>query len=218
MSACNMQILGRHTSFNVQKVLWLADEIGCDYKHTEIGGKYGGNQTAQFLKLNPLGKVPVLVDAENAIWESNTILRYLADSRAQRFWLGDTPYQRSLVNRWLDWSIEPLESAFVGVFWGYYRTPPEQRDETAIAESVVRYESCLEALNNQLADQPFLLGAKMSLADIATGVFLHRLYSIDIDILYPEGVTNWYQRLTSRPGYAKWVMSDFTELKGRTAY
>ena len=74
-----LKILGRATSSNVQKVLWFCDEEGLDYEHdNDIGGPYGGNDTAEYLALNPNGKVPTVIDGDLVLWESNSILRYLA--------------------------------------------------------------------------------------------------------------------------------------------
>ena len=217
-----LEILGRHTSYNVQKVLWFADELGIDYTHQQIGGKHGGTNEQSFLELNLNGKVPVLIHGQEAIWESNTILRYLAEliatSTTQTSWYGESAFQRSLVSRWMDWSIDRLEAEFVGVFWGYYRTPEENRDLTAIADSINKYESSLQALSLQLAENDFLLGSEISLADVVTGVLIHRLYVLDLKISFPQNIRHWYERLSQRKGYIKWVMSDFSELKGRTVY
>ena len=113
-----IEIFGRHTSYNVQKVLWIADELELEYSHIQIGGRFGGNDTDDFLLMNPFGKVPVLRHGDDLIWESNTIVRYLADSFSKDTWIASTPYERSLDERWMDWSIEKLEPAFVDVFWG----------------------------------------------------------------------------------------------------
>ena len=74
-----LKILGRATSTNVQKVLWACEEIGIAYEHeNEIGGPFGGNDTPEYLALNPNGKVPTVIDDGFAMWESNSVLRYLA--------------------------------------------------------------------------------------------------------------------------------------------
>ncbi len=122
------KIIGRHTSYNVQKVLWLADELSLEYRHVQKGGRFGGTDCADFLALNTQGKVPVLVHNDRAIVESNTIIRYLSALESDDHWNVSDPFERTLTDRWLDWSIDRLEPAFVAVFWGYYRTPPEQRE------------------------------------------------------------------------------------------
>ena len=69
---------GRPTSSNVKKVLWTLEEIGLDYQFVKAGGPYGGLDTPEFLALNPNGLVPTIKDDELVLWESNTIVRYLA--------------------------------------------------------------------------------------------------------------------------------------------
>jgi len=74
-----MKIWGRRSSFNVQKVLWLAAELGITHQHIDAGGRFGGLDTPEFLAMNPNGKIPVLQDADGTtVWESHAILRYLA--------------------------------------------------------------------------------------------------------------------------------------------
>lgn len=213
-----LKIYGRHTSYNVQKVLWLADELKLSYRHIETGGRFGGTDSAEFIRMNPMGKVPVLAHGENVVWESNTIVRYLAHSFGKDIWISSTPFQRSQEERWMDWSIEKLEPAFTGVFWGYYRTPADDRDEIAIIQSVADCELCLSKVEKQLANSRFLVRDVPTVADIAVGVYLHRLHSIDVDITFPQPVKIWYEDLAKRAGYKRWVMSDFTELFGRSEY
>jgi len=213
-----IQIYGRHTSYNVQKVLWLCEELDLQYSLIETGGRFKGNDTAAFLSMNPIGKVPVLKHGDRVIWESNTIVRYLAECFAPGSWIASSAYERSLNERWMDWSLCWLEPAFVGVFWGYYRTEPAIRDNTAIQKNVQRCESHLQQLDQQLGSKSFLLAETPSVADIATGVFLHRLISIDLAIAIPKNILGWYERLSERAGYERWVMSDFTELEARSAY
>lgn len=211
-----MIILGRHTSYNVQKVLWLADEMQLEYEHKEVGGRFGGNDTEEFLKLNPLGNVPVLVDQGQAIRESNTIVRYLADTQEPDKWIPRDPLARTRVNEWMDWSIDRLEQAFVGVFWGYYRTPIAEHNLETIEQSLARVKECLGILDDELGDHEFIIGSSLTLADIVTGVYLFRLANIDLDIPFPSNLARWFERLSERPAYQRWVMSDFSELKGRS--
>lgn len=213
-----MIIYGRHTSYNVQKVLWLADELDLDYVHKEVGGRFGENKTKHFLSLNPSGKVPVLTDDEKVFWESNTILRYLADSYGNNLWISSDAYERSKTDRLMDWSIDQFEKAFVGVFWGHYRTPPDKRNNAAIANSVIQCEACLALLGTHLAGNKYLVGNYPTVADVAIGVFMHRLTTIDLNIAMPENIRIWHERLCNSPSYTKWVKSDFTELKGRSDY
>lgn len=73
-----LTVYGRKSSFNLQKVMWLIGELGIAHKHVELGGSFGGLDTAEFLAMNPHGRVPVIDDAGIIVWESHAILRYLA--------------------------------------------------------------------------------------------------------------------------------------------
>ncbi len=213
-----LTLYGRHTSYNVQKVLWLLDELALDYKHIELGSEPADTETAQFVQLNPMRKVPVLADEEHNIWESNTILRYLERTYGPGQWQTADAYQTSLVERWMDWAQTRFEPAFVGVFWGYYRTPEHFRNAEAIEKSLAECRYCLDRLDEQVAGKPFLLGDQLSLADVCCGVFLYRLVKIDLQVELPEQAKRWYQNLQQGVGYRRWVQSDFSSLCGRLQY
>lgn len=211
-------VYGRHTSYNVQKVLWLLDEIQVSYEHIELGSNPGDTETEEFGKLNPMRKVPVLVDNDNVVWESNTILRYLVYRYCPVDWNAQDAYRRSLYERWMDWSQTYFEPAFVGVFWGYYRTPAELHNMEEIQKNLNICMNCLEKIDNQLETHKYLAGDKFSLADICAGVFIFRLTEIDLNVSLPKNVESWYKHLKQSNGYHRWVMSDFSSLKGRLQY
>ena len=214
----SIQLIGRHNSYNVQKVLWLLDELKIEFLHTPLGGQPGDTETDDFAKLNPMRKVPVLVDGENVIWESNTILRYLVNQYGHDDWKKLDAYDISIYERWMDWAITRFEPAFVEVFWGYYRTPEAARDMTRVQKGIAACLDCLEKLDRQLQDKNYLLGGRLSLADICTGVFIYRMANVGLEIPLPGNLSNWYARLQQRSAYSKWVMSDFSSLKGRLIY
>lgn len=213
-----LRIYGRITSFNVQKVLWLADELTLKYEHIQVGGRFGGLDSDEFGRINPIRKIPVLLDGDQSIWESHTILRYLAAQYGGDAWHPENAYQRSLCDRWLDWSQTTFQPAFMGAFWGFYRTPPQSREMREVEKHLVSCNECLEILAAELKMHPFLGGEHLSLADIPTGAVLYRLTEMGLETPLPGSVSKWYQKLKRRRGYQKWVMSDFLELKGRETF
>ncbi len=213
-----MKLYGRTTSFNVQKVLWLLEELNLDYEHIEVGGKFGGLDTKDFGHLNPMRKVPVLVDNSNVVWESHTILRYLAATYGKDSWYKEDPYERSLYERWMDWSHLTFQQAFMGTFWGYYRMPEGKRDMNQVNSDLDKCLDCLNTLDSALADKTYLLGSNISLADICSGAIIYRLITQGLNVPLPENVFCWYEKLRGRPEYQKSIMSDFSELKAREDY
>jgi glutathione S-transferase len=211
-----LTVWGRHSSFNLQKVMWLVDELGLPHKHVEVGGKFGGLDTPEFLAMNPHGRVPVLQDGETVIWESHTILRYLAARYGgPQLWPED-PAKRSLVDRWMDWSHTTLQPDFlIGVFWGFYRTPADKRDMPRVKAAIARTNRDLAQLDRQLAGKKFLLGDTLSLADIPAGTSLYRYYGLEIERPPLPNVERWYRALQERLPYRAHVMLPFDELFGR---
>src|SRR5271170_5805819 len=68
-----LKVLGRQTSGNVQKVLWMLEEIGIAYTREDYGRQFNNTLAAEYRALNPTSKVPTLIDGKTSIWESNTI-------------------------------------------------------------------------------------------------------------------------------------------------
>jgi glutathione S-transferase len=211
-----LTVWGRRSSFNLQKVMWLVDELGLPHKHIELGGKFGGLDKPEFLAMNPHGRVPVVQDGETVIWESHTILRYLAARYGkQQLWPED-PAQRSLVDRWMDWSQTALQPDFlIGVFWGFYRTPADKRDMPRVNAAIARSARDFAQLDKQLEGKKFLLGDTLSLADIPAGTNLYRYYGLEIERPRLPNVERWYRNLQERPPYRAHVMVPFDELFGR---
>jgi glutathione S-transferase len=214
-----LTVWGRRSSFNVQKVMWLLGELGVEHRHIQAGGEFGGLDTAEFEAMNPVRRVPVIDDGGTIVWESHTILRYLAARYGKgRFWSED-PGERSQAERWMDWSQTALQPDFLlGVFWGFYRTPEPQRDRPAIDRSIARCSRHFHLLDQALADRPFLCGNELTLADVPAGTSLYRYFELDIERPSVRNVEAWYRRLQERPAYRDHVMVPFGELRGRLDY
>ncbi len=214
-----LKIWGRRSSFNTQKVLWLVGELGLAHEHIPAGGSFGRLDEPGFRAMNPHGWVPVVEDGETVVWESHACLRYLAARYGHGSFWDDDPARRATVDGWMDWSQTALQPAFLmGVFWGYYRTPEAQRDWPAINKNLARCAEHFRLLDGMLEARPFLLGDRLSLADIPIGTSLYRYFELDIERPDLPNVSAWYQRLQQRPAYREHVMLPFAELRGRLDY
>jgi glutathione S-transferase len=205
-----MILWGRNTSSNVQKPMWLFEELGINYERIDIGGSYGKNNEPEYLKLNPNGLVPTLDDNGFILWESNSITRYIASKyRAESMYPGDLK-RRADIERWMDWGIS-LSNAFNKAFVGILRTAPEKRDLTQILASCRATETALRVLNTQLQDRDWICGDHFTLADIAIGINCYRWYrvpfsAVGFEIPKLANLEAWFERLQARPAYQKVVM------------
>src|SRR5262249_24934777 len=103
-----LKIWGRANSSNVQKVLWTCEEIGIAFERIDAGGAFGKTKEAAYLALNPNGLVPTIEDGKTVLWESNTIMRYLATTRGATRLYPTDPVERAFVERWMDWQLASL--------------------------------------------------------------------------------------------------------------
>jgi glutathione S-transferase len=211
-----LKVWGRRSSFNLQKVMWLVGELDLAHEHIDAGGSFGGLDTPEFLAMNPHGRVPVVADGDAAVWESHTILRYIAARHGVgRFW-SDDPAARARVEGWMDWSQTSLQPDFLnGVFWGFYRTPEAKRNMTAVNAALARCAGHFGKLDRLLEGQTFMLGETLSLADIAAGTSLYRYFELEIERPSLPHVERWYRTLQARQAYRTHVMIPFGELRGR---
>ena len=107
-----IEIWGRANSVNVQKVLWSCDELCLRYHRIDAGMQYGRTNDRDYLAMNPNGRIPTLRDGEFVLWESNSIMRYLAleSDRGSGIYPAE-PRVRAGIDRWLDWTLSTLGPA-----------------------------------------------------------------------------------------------------------
>ena len=203
-----LTIWGRINSVNVQKVLWCCEELGLDYQRIDAGGPFGIVDTPEYRERNPNGLVPTIDDDGFILWESNAIVRYLAAKHVSRLWPAD-PRRRAEADQWMDWS-HTFWGALRTAFLGLIRTPPEQRNEAAIAESLRKTEELLRLLDDHLRSRPYLAGDEFTLGDIPLGCGIWRWMALPIERATQPHVVRWFERLGERPVYRKIVMSPLT--------
>lgn len=213
-----IELWGRKNSYNVLKVLWTLAELNIEYRHHDVGSNEGDLESPEFLALNPNGRIPVLVDKGSAIWESNTIVRYLCAVYGTNILWPDNPLQRSYADRWMDWELATLEPDFRGLFWGFYRKSESKRDTVKIENSKSNCQRHFRMLDDHLENNAFLAGESFSMGDIPSASYLYRYFEMGAGVEKPANVMAWYERLSSRGAFRQTIMTPFDELKGREQY
>ncbi|MFB9984163.1 glutathione S-transferase family protein [Mesorhizobium kowhaii] len=192
------KLLGRQTSGNVQKVLFMLEELGAAYKREDYGRQFENTQTAEYKALNPTSKVPTLVDGGTVIWESNTILRYLAASGGEHL-TGATPAEKTEVERWMDFLLAAVNPGYLAAFKGAKLTPEEQTAE--YKEQVKDLVAQLKIVDGHLAGKDFLALGKLTLADIACAPILKRCVDFKIDRPSLPNLERWVAAIAARPAF-----------------
>jgi glutathione S-transferase len=213
-----IKIWGRRSAYNVQKVLWTIGELDLPYQHINVGGSAGGLDQAEFSVLNPNGRIPVLVDDDVTIWESNTIIRYLCGTYSRDHLWAESPAKRSLAERWMDWELATFQPDFLDLFWGFYRTPEALRNQEKIKHLSERCQKHFALLDAHLVTHTFLGGDEFTMGDIPVATALYRYFEMGFPIPEIPNVRRWYSELSQRNAYRKHFMTPFDELYGRQTF
>ena len=197
-----LRILGKSNSINVRKILWLCSELSLDYELEEWGREESDLNKPEFLELNPNGLVPVIVDNDFVLWESNSIRRYLASSEKRLDLLPQEPKTKASVEKWMDWQATELNNSWRYSFMSLVRKDSAYSDLTMINSSAKAWNKNMELLNSQLNKSgKFVVGVDFTLADIVLGLATHRWLSTPIERPNLPAVQAYYQQLCQRDGF-----------------
>ena len=162
------------------------------------------HRTPEYLKLNPNGKVPCLVDGEFVIWESLAINFYLAEKYRQDL-LGRTPEENGLVHQWSIWGLTELQAPLIDLLIQMLFVPEPKRDANIIAKAKERIPPLLEVLNQALGRTPYVIGDQVSLADIN----LVSVANIAPNLQFPlDGYAHlcrWMNLMRARPSFQRFL-------------
>ena len=194
-----IRLLGRQTSGNVQKVIFCLEELRVPYVREDYGRQFGNTTTEAYRRLNPNAKVPTLIDGELAIWESHTILRYLAAVHGPRL-TGATPAERTLVERWMDWLLGALNAPYVAVFKDA-KKPAADRAADFAAQSTDLVAQ-LAILDTHLAGREWIALDRLTLAEMALAPIIKRCLEFPIERPRCRGLERWQAAVAGRPAFA----------------
>ncbi len=203
---------GRNNSTNVKKVLWTLEELDIAFNQIMAGLQFGVNQQADYLAMNPNGLVPLLRDDATGVtlWESNTIVRYLAAQYGQgRLWI-EAPARRAEGEKWMDWANQTLSPAHRVILMGLVRTPEAERDYPAIEAAKESCEKLFAMMDETLANQHWFSGDEFGTGDIAVAPFVWNLTNIGLSWTPRPHLERWLQALSERPAYRNVVMIPVT--------
>ena len=190
-----LRILGKATSINVRKVLWTCEEIGIAYTHEDKGAE---------LARNPNGLVPVIVDGDFVLWESNTIMRYLANKWAAEALLPREPQPRAGIDKWIDWQATEFNTSWRYAFSAMARRNPAFDDARQVEASLKEWARMVGIVEAQLAGTgAFIAGKAFTLADIPIGLSVNRWFMTSHGPAAISRRAADYERLSARPAFRK---------------
>lgn len=197
-----MKIYGHSWSNASRRVQILCEELGIPYTYETLDLMTGVQYGAEFLKLNPNSKVPVMDDDGFVLWESQAIMRYLADKHKAEDWYPADRKRRAVVDQWLDWNQTRLGQEAGKMMYNTHFAG-DKRNDKAIEDARKWLEKILPVLDGELKLRAFLGGGQPNLADIAVATNLAYLEACEYDLKPYLAVARWYDGMKKRPSFAK---------------
>jgi glutathione S-transferase len=197
-----VRIYGDLGSGNCQKVKATADFLGIAYDWIDVDITKGESRTPAFLAMNPAGQVPVvLFDDGRALAQSNAIVRYLARGSSL---IPDDPFDQAKADEWMFWeqySHEPYVA--VARYQRVYLKKPQSEVEPRLME---RGEKALDRLEAGLAGRSFLVGERLSVADIALLPYTRLAHEGGFDLAARPAVRAWIKRCEGLLRFGWWLL------------
>jgi glutathione S-transferase len=202
-----LKIWGRKNSINVQKVMWTVGELKLPHERIDIAGAFGKNREPAYLALNPNGLVPTLQEDDFVLWESNSIVRYLAGKYGAGSLEPADARTRARASQWMDWQLSVLGPAIFDLFWGLVRTAPEQRNHAAIDASRGKTTEAFKIVDAALAGRAFLAGDAFCMGDIPVALGGYRFRELVPERPSLPHFERWYAAIAQRPAFREHVLS-----------
>lgn len=204
-----LRILGKASSINVRKVLWTCAELEIPFNREDWGAGFQSTREAAFLALNPNAMVPVIVDGDTVLWESNAICRYLASRYGgDAALLPSAPAARARVEQWMDWQATELNNSWRYAFMALVRNSPAHADQGQVEHGIGQWNRHMGILEGQLANTgAFAAGTAFSLADIVLGLSVNRWLMTPMQRPAYPAIQAYVERLLQRPGCREFCMN-----------
>ena len=198
-----LKIYGKKPT-RIVRCLWALEELGLPYELVSTDFLAGETRTPEFLALNPMGKVPVLVDDDFILTESTAINAYLAAKASPTpLWPKDIQTSARIL-QWTSWAITEVEFHFTSLIREIRRAGAvdAQPDAAVVGACMASIGDLFAIFDAELAQTPYLIGDEFTMADINVA-FIASGLSARLDMaLYPH-VSDWLDRCTARPAWQR---------------
>lgn len=182
------------------RCLWTLEEVGAEYEHVFLDMTKKEHKDPNYMKLNPNGKVPTLVDGDFVLWESIAINNYVTEKFNSDL-RGVSLEERSQVSQWVLWSIIHLYGSLSVLSMQQWRNTPDNDNTKAARE--VDLPRWLTVLNGHLEGKTSLVSERFTLADLTAMAVARGIPGVNFDLSPYPNVTAWMERVSERPAYIK---------------
>ena len=190
---------------NTLKTLYVLEEVVGDFEFLFVDLSKGEQRAEAFLKMTPIGKVPLLEHDGEYLFESGAICRYVANTSDSDLYPSDS-MRRARVDQWMDFFSCHLGHWFTKIFYEAVIKPKfdlGSPDEKGIAEATKFVHSQLKMLNRHLDESEWLANDAFSIADLFAFAYVEQHKQVDVSLDDYANVKAWFERVESRPSIAR---------------
>lgn len=191
-----------HPQTSANRCFWMLEELELAYENVPVNLKNKDQKKDDYLKINPNGKVPCLVEGDFILWESMAINHYLAEKYRPSL-LGDSTQERAHILQWNYWSLAEYQRPMIDLFIQTMFVPEPHRDLDLMKKSEEKVLLLNEMLDRELGKKGYLVRPEFSLADlnVASVAKLNRLLKISTESL--KNFNAWFNPICERPAFLK---------------
>jgi glutathione S-transferase len=192
-------------TFNATKIVLTAEEIGLEYDYVHIHLPKGEQKSPEHLARHPLGKVPAIEFDGKALFESNSICRFLAVENNSDLYSGDT-YQKAVIDQWVD-MMSHHTGKWLGVFYFQeYITPlffKREANQDALAEAQGFLDEQLPVVDKHLKNNNYFAGDNKTIADTVAFSFFITHEKSSADFSQYDNIMKWFSSIKNSPAYER---------------
>jgi glutathione S-transferase len=181
-----------------QRALWGLREVDADFEYVSVNLLAGERKQPEFLRINPAGRVPVLVDGDQIIPESAAIVLYLADKYPEKGLLPVDLDERAQVYRWTLFAVTELEQPLWRITRHTFLYPPEKRSPADIELAKEDFTTMAAILDKHLEGREFIVGERLTVADCVTVYLIDWANEVGLLDPFPR-LQAYLERLYARP-------------------
>lgn len=185
------------------RCIWCLEEVGAPYEIMTVDFRNKEHKSPEFLKINPNGKIPAMIDGNTTLFESMAINFYLADKYKPEL-LGQTIEDRALSYQWSFWATNELQDPIIQVFIQKVFMTEEKRSQQVIDENMEKIPGLLTILDSALNDKTYLNSRTFSLADLNTATVVSIAPHLGINLSNYKNISLWMKAISDRPAFAKY--------------
>ena len=187
------------TASRAARALWMVNELGVPFEHIALEMKDLKNP--DYIKINPNGKVPAMIDGDLTLFESMAINLYLAKKYNKDGMWPTSLEDQARAYQWSFWGMTEIEKLLLTVLVDMYMTPPDNRKPAVVAEALKALAKPYKVLDGALQGHDYLLGSSFTVADLNVASVCTWARAIKFDFAPYPNVGPWLSRCLSRPAF-----------------